>query len=111
MMRYSIAVLAAAALLAAPAGARTTATTLEVRQSLEGLATRYRALAAARAEQQPATAADNGIVRHPGDPALHAGVYHQLNIFGTPTGATFEATRGQPLPDAPRNHTWRLAET
>ena len=29
MMRYSIAVLAAAALLAAPAGARTTATTLE----------------------------------------------------------------------------------
>ena len=47
----------------------------------------------------------------PGDPVPVTGHYEELNVFGSPTGKVHHATEGEPLPDAPRGFTWRLAQT
>jgi hypothetical protein len=43
----------------------------------------------------------------PGEPARHTGQYHELNVFGTHTGRTIEAERGEKLPSLPIGFTWR----
>jgi hypothetical protein len=43
----------------------------------------------------------------PGEPAPHTGEYHQLNVFGTPTGWSVYAEKDKPLPSSPRGFTWR----
>jgi hypothetical protein len=43
----------------------------------------------------------------PGEPARYTGRYDELNIFGTYTGRTIEAERGERLPPLPRGFTWR----
>ncbi len=44
----------------------------------------------------------------PGTPATVTGTYQLLDIFGSPTDHRVHLARGEPLPDAPRGHTWRL---
>jgi hypothetical protein len=46
----------------------------------------------------------------PGQPASASGLYHEVNIFGTPTGRTERAYHGEPLPRGPRGWGWRPAE-
>jgi hypothetical protein len=46
----------------------------------------------------------------PGEPAPVAATYEQLNIFGRPTGVRVDVAQGEPFPDAPRWHTWRLVK-
>jgi hypothetical protein len=42
-----------------------------------------------------------------GEPARLTGRYDELNVFGTRTGRTIEAHRGERLPVLPRGYTWR----
>jgi hypothetical protein len=44
----------------------------------------------------------------PGLPAPKAGVYRLLNVFGGAEDRRVEVRQGQPLPTAPRGHSWRL---
>ena len=47
----------------------------------------------------------------PGEPAPRAGVYEELNVFGTPTGRLAVVAKDEEFPDAARGFTWRpLAE-
>jgi hypothetical protein len=46
----------------------------------------------------------------PGEAALAAGTYEQLNILGRSTGIRAVLTRGDPLPNAPVGHVWRLID-
>ena len=46
----------------------------------------------------------------PGEPASATGLYHEVNVFGSPTGRTVRAERGERLPLAPRGFGWRLTE-
>lgn len=46
----------------------------------------------------------------PGTPAPQDGTYHQVNVFGTPTGATVFRRQGETLPHAPRGFGWRRGE-
>lgn len=46
----------------------------------------------------------------PGDPAPASGLYHEVNIFGTPTGRSVRLGHGEPLPQAPRGFGWRAGE-
>lgn len=46
----------------------------------------------------------------PGDPAPAPGLYHEVNVFGTPTGRSVRVNHGEPLPQAPRGFNWRAAE-
>ena len=46
----------------------------------------------------------------PGEPAPAAGIYHEVNVFGTRTGQTVRAERGERLPGAPLGFGWRLIE-
>lgn len=46
------------------------------------------------------------IEHEPGSPAPHAGSYEQLNVFGRPIGIRVSVVAGEPLPAAPRGHTW-----
>jgi hypothetical protein len=43
----------------------------------------------------------------PGEPARHTGRYDELNVFGTHTGRTIDAERGERLPWLPHGFTWR----
>jgi hypothetical protein len=38
------------------------------------------------------------------------GLYHEVNVFGTRTGRTVRAERGERLPGAPLGFGWRLTE-
>jgi hypothetical protein len=42
----------------------------------------------------------------PGDPAPVSGVFHEVNIFGTPTVLTAQVEAGDPLPGAPVGFHW-----
>lgn len=75
------------------------ATTIAVASALRRLAARFREMARQRI---------SALTFRPGELALLDGRYQQLNIFGTRTGTTVHAQRGEPLPAAPRNFTWRL---
>ena len=44
----------------------------------------------------------------PGEPAFATGLYHEVNVFGTRTGRTVRAERGERLPRAPRGFGWHL---
>ena len=46
----------------------------------------------------------------PGEPASATGLYHEVNVFGTRTGRTVRAERGERLPSAPRGFGWRRVE-
>jgi hypothetical protein len=46
----------------------------------------------------------------PGEPASATGLYHEVNVFGSPTGRSVRAERGEWLPLAPRGFGWRLTE-
>ena len=46
----------------------------------------------------------------PGTPAPEDGTYHQVNVFGTPTGATVFRRQGETFPHAPRGFGWRRGE-
>jgi hypothetical protein len=46
----------------------------------------------------------------PGDPAPVAGVYQQLNVFGTGTQTIVRVGRGEILPDAPIGFAWQLTD-
>jgi hypothetical protein len=52
------------------------------------------------------------MVRHsergPIDDAPAAGIYKQLNIFGSPTGIRINVRQGQQLLPAPEGHSWML---
>ena len=43
----------------------------------------------------------------PGEPAPHTGEYHELNIFGTPTGWSIYANKGDALRPLPCGCKWR----
>jgi hypothetical protein len=43
----------------------------------------------------------------PGELAPHSGEYHELNVFGTPTGWSRYIQKGERLPVLPRGFTWR----
>lgn len=43
----------------------------------------------------------------PGERAPSAGLYRELNVFGSPTGKMALMTEGNQLPDSPRGFTWR----
>ena len=45
-----------------------------------------------------------------GEPASATGLYHEVNVFGSPTGRSVRAERGERLPSAPRGFGWRLTE-
>jgi hypothetical protein len=45
----------------------------------------------------------------PGERASASGLYHEINIFGTPTGRSVSAERGEQLPHGPLGFGWRLA--
>ena len=47
----------------------------------------------------------------PGEPASATGLYHEVNVFGTRTGRTVRAERGERLPYAPRGFGWLLTES
>ena len=46
----------------------------------------------------------------PGEPVPVAGLYEELNLFGSQTGKAFEFREGEPLPRLPRHQTWRLVK-
>jgi len=46
----------------------------------------------------------------PGAIALAAGVYAQLNVFGSPTGVRISVAQGESFPPAPIGFTWRMVE-
>jgi hypothetical protein len=46
----------------------------------------------------------------PGDTAPAAGVYEQLNIFGSPNGIRVDMILGHPFPLAPVEHLWRAVQ-
>ncbi|HTU56287.1 MAG TPA: hypothetical protein VMF62_20150 [Acetobacteraceae bacterium] len=46
----------------------------------------------------------------PGDPAPAAGTYEMLDVAGSPTGRRANVEHGQPLPAAPRGHSWIAVE-
>jgi hypothetical protein len=54
------------------------------------------------------------VARHlehaPGEKAAAAGTFEQLNIFGRPNGIRADIAHGQPMPQAPSGHNWRLVE-
>ncbi len=54
------------------------------------------------------TAVDHDMEHKPGDTAPMTGAYEQLNVFGTPTGKTVHVREGEPLPAAPRGHSWKI---
>jgi hypothetical protein len=43
----------------------------------------------------------------PGEPAPVTGDYHELNVFGRPTGWSRYLQQGETLPALPRGFTWR----
>jgi hypothetical protein len=43
----------------------------------------------------------------PGEPAIRAGRYEELNVFGSPTGKVTHVVEGEALPAAPLGFTWR----
>ena len=45
----------------------------------------------------------------PGAPAPHTGEYHELNMFGTPTGWSMYVKKGDALRPLPRGFKWRHA--
>jgi hypothetical protein len=96
-------------------GMAASARTTSARQSLQRLAARFRVMAAGRAADPSASdrhhdADPNPVPVHlPGEPASWEGSYQEVNVFGTPTGQTVRARRGESLPAAPRGYTWRLA--
>jgi hypothetical protein len=45
----------------------------------------------------------------PGSEAPEAGVYEELNVFGTSTGITERVAKGERLPLAPLGYSWRMA--
>jgi hypothetical protein len=49
----------------------------------------------------------NHIELLPGEPAIHTGEYHELNVFGAPTGWSVYARKDKPLPLLPRGFSWR----
>ena len=44
----------------------------------------------------------------PGEPATRAGLYEELNVFGSPTGNLARLAEGAVFPAAPRGFTWRV---
>jgi hypothetical protein len=44
----------------------------------------------------------------PGERASASGLYHEINIFGTPTGRSVNAERGEQLPHGPFGFGWRF---
>jgi hypothetical protein len=46
----------------------------------------------------------------PGTPAPTAGIYEQLNVFGSPTRLRVNMMHGHPLPPAPLGHSWMLVD-
>jgi hypothetical protein len=46
----------------------------------------------------------------PGETAPEEGEYEQVNIFGRPIGIRVSLKHGNPLPEAPIGHAWRLVE-
>ena len=44
----------------------------------------------------------------PGERASASGLYHEINIFGTPTGRSVSAERGEQLPHGPLGFGWRF---
>jgi hypothetical protein len=46
----------------------------------------------------------------PGELASATGLYHEVNVFGTRTGRTVRAERGERLPGAPLGFRWQLIE-
>jgi hypothetical protein len=75
-----------------------TARTQPVADALNRLAERFEVLATERRQNE----------HRPGARAPVAGHYHELNLFGAPTGKVHRAQGGDPLPGAPRGFTWRL---
>ena len=75
-----------------------TARTQPVADALNRLAMRFEVLAAKRLQNE----------HPPGGRAPVAGHYHELNVFGVPTGTIHRAQGGDPLPGAQRGFTWRL---
>jgi hypothetical protein len=96
-------------------GMAASAGTTSARALLQRLAARFRVMAARRAAdpsalgQQSDAGADPMPVHLPGESASWEGSYQEVNVFGTPTGQTVRARRGDSLPAAPRGYTWRLA--
>ena len=45
----------------------------------------------------------------PDEPAPATGAYSEQNVFGTPTGQRIDVIKGDLMPQAPRDFTWRLA--
>jgi hypothetical protein len=45
---------------------------------------------------------------HPGERASASGLYNEINIFGTPTGPSVSAERGEQLPHGPFGFGWRF---
>jgi hypothetical protein len=43
----------------------------------------------------------------PSEPAQYTGRYDELNVFGTPTGLSIAANKGDALPSLPRGFMWR----
>jgi len=70
-----------------------------VADALLRVAERFEELAAKRPENE----------YRPGERAPVAGDYHELNVFGAPTGKVHRAQGGDPLPSAPRGFTWHLS--
>ena len=80
-----------------------TASTEDVQTGLLGLAARFDRRAN---EVQVARMPEH----KPGQPSSASGLYHEVNIFGTPTGRTERVDHGDRLPRGPRGWGWRLAE-
>lgn len=77
------------------------ATTMAAASSLRRLADRIRDMARERVA---------ALTFRPGELAPVEGRYRQFNIFGSRTETAVHVQRGEPLPAAPRNFTWRLHE-
>lgn len=45
-----------------------------------------------------------------GEPAVTTGFYREVNVFGTPTGKTVRAERGERLPPGPFGFGWQLVD-
>ena len=45
----------------------------------------------------------------PDEQASASGLYHEINIFGTPTGRSVSTERGEQLPHGPLGFGWRFA--
>lgn len=92
-----------------------TATTPAAKTALETLIARVLALADKRAAELSGRGRRKGgaaksAEQGPGEPALRAGRFRLFNVFGSATGETISAMRGQKLPAAPRGYSWRLEE-